>query len=147
MSTAVIKTAATALGVALAIAVSGTAAAAPAAGATAAEPPSVAVKAGAKPKGAVRARRAHKPRVKPASRRAGRGARRALTRPQAGFYGCSNWHIVSGVWVYDCWWRNVSSSAPPGAHIIGWAETVHWYHERWYYAGNGRVALWFARHL
>jgi len=64
-------------------------------------------------------------------------------RPSSGFHSCS-WHQLSGWWIYDCYW-SVGSSAPPGAHLIGW-KTVYYY-ERWYWgydnAGNIGVLPWY----
>lgn len=65
-----------------------------------------------------------------------------IPRPAYGFHSCSNWWNYYGWWVFTCWW-NEGSSAPPGAHLIGWQN--NWYYENWYwgYDASGRLGPQF----
>jgi hypothetical protein len=64
------------------------------------------------------------------------------SRPATGFYGCSDWWTWYGWYIFTCWWYE-GSSAPPGAHLIGWQN--YWYYENWYwgYDSAGRLGYQF----
>lgn len=57
------------------------------------------------------------------------------------FLGCTNWQVdpwFASYWMYVCYWSY--SSAPPGAHLIGWQTT---YVAQVYYWTGSQAAFWF----
>jgi len=57
------------------------------------------------------------------------------------FLGCTNWQVdpwYGSWWMYICYWSY--SSAPPGAHLIGWETT---YVAQVYYWTGSQAAFWF----
>ena len=60
---------------------------------------------------------------------------------QSGFVGCTPWQVdpwYGGWWIYACFWSY--SSAPPGAHLIGWQTS---YVGQVYYWNGSQAAFWF----
>jgi hypothetical protein len=75
----------------------------------------------------------------PSASAAGATARAASPLVRNGsFMGCV-WQQWSGWWLYYCFWDY--SSAPQGAHLIGWQRS--YYYEVWYWTGS-QIAFWFA---
>jgi hypothetical protein len=57
------------------------------------------------------------------------------------FLGCTQWQVdpwYLSWWMYICYWSY--SSAPPGAHLIGWQTT---YVAQVYYWTGSQAAFWF----
>ena len=65
--------------------------------------------------------------------------------PQTGFQGCSSWTRSSnGVMTTACYWVNSDSSAPGGAHLIGWQNTYSHQVQNFYYnASTRQVHYWY----
>ena len=70
--------------------------------------------------------------------------RTALARTSSqnnSFLGCTNWQAdwwYGNWWMYVCYWSY--SSAPAGAHLIGWQTT---YVAQVYYWTGSQAAFWF----
>jgi hypothetical protein len=68
-------------------------------------------------------------------------ARTAQLVGNSGFIGCTQWQVdpwYGRWWVYYCYWAY--SSAPPGAHLIGWQTD---YIAQVYYWTGSQAAFWF----
>lgn len=68
-------------------------------------------------------------------------ARTAQLVGNSGFLGCTQWQVdpwYGRWWMYGCYWAY--SSAPPGAHLIGWQTN---YIAQVYYWTGSQAAFWF----
>ncbi len=68
-------------------------------------------------------------------------ARSAAVVGNSGFLGCTPWQAdiwYGRWWMYVCYWTY--SSAPPGAHLIGWQTS---YIAQVYYWTGSQAAFWF----